>query len=223
MDTDETPEPETPGELEPSHPATAGQLGQTVAEFLKTPGALAKAFESFALPESSRSVAEALKSWGKSGPQIDAELFDGISRRAEENRRLLEAFEPASIRPPVVDPEIYAIEAGPSAEEELLNGLREDMAELRTITAGQATNVALQAQLAAAQSEKLDHQIVSLDALTVAIIEAARRTESLERTALRVAAIALAISVIVAIPVVVNLGLTVGKLAGLIPPDWPGP
>lgn len=147
---------------------------------------------------------------------MDASAFESIRQAADTNNRLI--MEGLSF-PRVEIPDysdVVPFQLSPSAEEELLDGLRQDMADLREITAAQATNVALQAQLAGAQTAKLDELIAAMRESTVAIRDSSALTHKLERTALVVAIVATVLAVIVAIPVVVEIGQWIGEYAGWI-------
>jgi hypothetical protein len=149
---------------------------------------------------------------------IDASAFERIRQAADANNRLImEGLSVPRVEIPAYS-DVVPFELGPSAEEELLDGLRQDMADLRGITAAQATNVALQAQLAGAQTAKLDELIAAMRESTVAIRDSSALTHKLERTALVVAIVATVLAVIVAIPVVVDIGQWIGEYAGWIQP-----
>src|SRR6266542_3082717 len=116
-------------------------------------------------------IGEAMKALGENpfdlGSAISPETFDKIGQAARENNRFLSDDVLDAIRAPQVDySDLIAIEPGPSAEEELLSAIRKDMAALRRYTRAQGKNVELQAQLAGAQSGKLDELIGAIHEAT---------------------------------------------------------
>jgi hypothetical protein len=103
--------------------------------------------------------------------------FGAIGKLANVNKDLIDAASRAAEARVAAVPRMPEITLGPSPEVRALVEIQEDMAELRAITATQATNVALQAELAKRQGDQLDELITT-------ITRSAKAAERLELAAL---------------------------------------
>lgn len=206
------PTAESAAAVAPVEAGSFRSIGEALREVLGSPAGL---FGSLSGLNSGESVGEAMRRFMQATPTIDPAVFESIQRDAEENRqRLLDSVGSFQVADPLEPYVIEPMELGPTVEQELLTGVQQELAGLREITGGQATNIALQARIAEAQSAKLD-------GLIEAIKHAAAVTERLERTAITVAKIAPLISLIVAIPVVVDLVNAIPRVIGAIPTPAP--